>query len=779
MSLGSKYWNPDIGGKSFTAYDALLLGTTKRLPPRMQIMFHDEKPSLSRDHYRRLFDESLQGIAILSGGRIILANEAYAETLGRPLEELKRMSSDQVWTLIHPDDKFELQKRDELIHRAKILPKHRFRYIRPNGEIRWVESYVRIVEYDGLPALQALEVDITEQVHAEQALRESEERFRTFIEGSEHGYIVFQGNPAKVIYSNPSLTRIIGYSNQDLMSMTMEDIMSGIDENFREDAGSYLTMALEKGTKLDMTNEFHFSRKDGTKVWLRTDSSLIYLNNELALQMLVLDITRQKELDEALQKGERSFRGIFEASPIGILLFNIEGRIIQINKAAKDILGVDTEDDYKNYRIANDPNIPSRVLQDIQVGMGDSFEGPYDIEKAGFRTTRKAPLHILVHALPLDIDEEGRITQYLVHIQDITERVKTQEILKKSEEKYRTLFESANDAIFLMKDDMFVECNERALEMFDCSRDQILESTPYRFSPPFQQDGRTSKESAIEKIEATLNGIPQAFEWKHSRCNGTSFDAEVSLNAIQLGDETFILAIVRDVTHRKELEQKTKSASRRGMLFLDLLTHDIKNKLQALELFTGLIEESGAVDKEILEQICSSLTDCTHLISKVETTKTLPTLPLATQSLQDVLLRSITKISSEYDDVEIILPTITIGKGNVLVDTYIDMVFYELIENAIKHNKNSNRKIWILVDEDEINYNVSVADNGQGLSPSFKDEIFNPEKRVGGVGLHLVYEILEKYNGSVRVLDRIEGQSSMGSMFVVSIPKFSNSHETS
>ena len=78
-----------------------------------------------------------------------------------------------------------------------------------------------------------------------------------------------------------------------------------------------------------------------------------------------------------------------------------------------------------------------------------------------------------------------------------------------------------------------------------------------------------------------------------------------------------------------------------------------------------------------------------------------------------------------------------------------------------------------------MNYNVSIADNGQGLSPSFKDEIFNPEKRIGGVGLHLVYEILEKYDGSVRVLDRIEGESSMGAMFIVSLPKFPDSHETS
>jgi diguanylate cyclase (GGDEF)-like protein/PAS domain S-box-containing protein len=140
------------------------------------------------------------------------------------------------------------------------------------------------------------------------------------------------------------------------------------------------------------------------------------------------------------------------------------------------------------------------------------------------------------------------------------ERKRSEEALRESRMKYQTLFECANDAIFFMRETTYVDCNSRALKMFGCTTEQILGQPMFRFAPPTQPDGADSKEKLLEKIYTALFGYRQFFEWRYCRYDGTSFDTEVGLNRIEMGGKTFVQAIVRDISQRKEAEEALRES---------------------------------------------------------------------------------------------------------------------------------------------------------------------------------------------------------------------------
>ncbi len=162
---------------------------------------------------------------------------------------------------------------------------------------------------------------------------------------------------------------------------------------------------------------------------------------------------------------------------------------------------------------------------------------------------------IELFSYPLKEPATGKVTGVVEYVRDITARMRAESSLRESEKRYHALFEGANDAIFIMSGERFVECNEMTLRMFGCERrDDIIGHHPWEFSPERQPDGRDSREAAMEVITAALDGRPQRFYWKHIQKGGTPFDAEVSLSRYKLENNVFLHAMVRDMTERNQAE---------------------------------------------------------------------------------------------------------------------------------------------------------------------------------------------------------------------------------
>jgi len=140
---------------------------------------------------------------------------------------------------------------------------------------------------------------------------------------------------------------------------------------------------------------------------------------------------------------------------------------------------------------------------------------------------------------------------------------KAAEAVQYGSAKYRALFESANDAIFIIKDGVFIDCNPKALEMFRYAKEDILGKPPYDFCPEFQPDGGRSRDIALEKGLSAVSGSPRYFELRHCRGDGILFDTEVSLSRIDIADEALLQAIIRDITARKNWEHDLKESEAR------------------------------------------------------------------------------------------------------------------------------------------------------------------------------------------------------------------------
>jgi len=141
-----------------------------------------------------------------------------------------------------------------------------------------------------------------------------------------------------------------------------------------------------------------------------------------------------------------------------------------------------------------------------------------------------------------------------------------------SDNRYHTLFNTANDGILIMHNEEFIDCNSKALELFAISRGDFCGSNPIMFSPEKQPDGQFSTEKAFYYINLALSGKPQVFEWVHLKQNGQLFNAEVSLNRFLNKDEFLLQAIVRDITERKQMESRVRESEEKYRMIVDHAT---------------------------------------------------------------------------------------------------------------------------------------------------------------------------------------------------------------
>jgi PAS domain S-box-containing protein len=162
-------------------------------------------------------------------------------------------------------------------------------------------------------------------------------------------------------------------------------------------------------------------------------------------------------------------------------------------------------------------------------------------------------INVLLSSTPIKHDDHSLGITFTAL--DITDRKRVEEELREEEHKYRVLFETANDGIFLQEPaDGFVDCNENGTRMLGLRKEDIIGRSPADFSPERQPEGRLSLEVTEEKLRAGCAGQPQHFEFQIVRADGGTLDVEISLNRFEMGGSFLLQSIIRDITDRKRAE---------------------------------------------------------------------------------------------------------------------------------------------------------------------------------------------------------------------------------
>jgi PAS domain S-box-containing protein len=416
-----------------------------------------------------------------------------------------------------------------------------------DNKIIWVKGTASPVidENKKVYAAHITALDVSELREKEELLRLSEQRYKELIEATD-ALVVVLDEDGKYVLLNEKAAVFSGTKPSDFTGKTLWDmhdqkeadsIKTGIDKVLRERNGFVSERCIHV---------------NGKELWFRT--SFQPLNNFLSLKNCVLitssDITERKIAEKNLKESEEKHRSLVESSDSVIATFNLDGTCTFANAIALRLVGLQPGDALaNNFKLQH--IFPSNRIQTVQKDIQQIVSTKEGINENVELTVGGINRHFKSSMQPI-FDLSGNVSSILLNATEITDLKKVEEQLRISEDNYRNLFDESPQAILVIQDGIYIDCNKASLKLIAGSRNDIIGKTPPDISPKKQACGEDSITLAKRYIAKTNAEGQASFEWNHIKSNGDDFLAEINLYRSFYFGKSAILVFWKDITLEKE-----------------------------------------------------------------------------------------------------------------------------------------------------------------------------------------------------------------------------------
>ncbi|MBA3030190.1 MAG: PAS domain S-box protein [Desulfobacteraceae bacterium] len=751
-----------------------------------------DREKLEENHrlYQAIFENNGVGILLrdLGTGQRATFNKKALEDLGYTDDEYQHLESHENIAQEDRDHLKILLEKGSHTSRSKIIIKDgtpaeilRSDVLETIGE----KKYAHNIRMDLSAYLQILE-----------KLRESEERYRNILESMEEGYYEtdLAGN---LTFFSPAFVRIYGRPAEEMLGMNNREFMT---QETAKRVHSFFNELYRTGKTPFRNLEFDVIKKDGSIAFAEISVSLIKNpQGEIAgFRGIVRDTTEKKKMEEELQDRETMYRTIFDHAGFAITLIDPgTGDRVAYNKNTYEALGY-TEKEYKKI-----------TPKDFSVTSEEEFS-------AHFITTMEKGSH----AYPVQLrKKDGEIRDFFqssVQVKtggknyihsisvDVTEQKKAERALQESETRFRNIFEAAADAIFII--DLYqgriLDANQTATTYLGYDREKLLD-VPYE--ELVDDPGERTKifKDLIKTGVSFHGGI-------HRKKDGTPVHVEISSCVMDYQGEKAALSIVRNITERKQMEEKldryrenleemvtqrtleleaTREAliQKEKMAILGQLTatvsHELRNPLGVIQssnyyLQKRLEDRDETTDKHF-KRIDEQVVVCDAIVGDLLEYTRGTHAELIKDNIPDWLNPLLDRVF-EYEG---ILVNREISKDLPMIfhdRLKMQRVVINILNNATqameekaaisRKNKSSYEPaIHLMAKEQEEGIVIQITDNGIGMAKNILDQAFTPlfttRARGTGLGLANVLKIMEEHGGKIHITS-IEGEGTTATVFL-------------